>query len=406
MLLKLSSAILASLLLFSCATAQILTREDSLSAGLIASDHQTVISGYGEAVYSQNFTKQTATASLRRAVLFVGHRFSSKISLFTEMELENALVAGDEESKGEIAMEQAFLKFDLSPNTYINAGLFIPRMGIINENHLPNTYNGNDRPVVETMVIPTTWREIGISINGVVPAMPGLNYTLGIFNGLNAAGFDLATGLGGGRFEGSLASARNKAITGSLLYFTGPYRLQVSSYVGGSVGYDNKTADRLGLNTGFFGTPVFLNEADAQMHKNGWSFRALGTIVNIPDADKINSAFANNTPSEMLGAYGEIAYNLLSKKATEKQLIAFTRYEYVNMNGSIPKNGVENKAFTQNHIFAGINYLPIRNVVIKLDYHFMSTGDYNYALIINPDPYAQPWYTTQHTVNLGVAYSF
>jgi hypothetical protein len=398
--------LLSSLLICSGLHAQVLTREDSLSAGLIAKDNQTVISGYGEAVYSQNFTNQTATASLRRAVLFVGHRFSSKISLFTELELEDALVAGDNDSKGEIAMEQAFLKFDLSPNAYINAGLFIPRIGIINENHLPNTYNGNDRPVVETMIIPTTWREIGVSINGVVPALPGLNYTLGIFNGLDASKFNLATGLEGGRFEGSLASARNKAVTGSLLYYTGPYRLQVSSYVGGSVGLDNKTADRLGLNTGFFGTPVFLNEANVQMHKKGWSFRVLGTIVNIPDADKINAAFANNTPTEMLGAYGEIAYDLLSRKNTEKQLIAFTRYEYVDMNGTIPKNGVENDAYTQHHIFAGINYLPIRNVVIKLDYHFMSTGDYNYALIVNPDPYAQPWYTAQHTINLGVAYSF
>lgn len=402
---KLSLALILSLP-FCSAFSQVLTREDSLAAGLIASENQTVLSGYGEAVYTQNFTKQTATASLRRAVLFVGHRFNDKISLFTEMEVENALATGAEARGGEVAMEQAFLKFDLNTNAYINAGLFIPRIGIINENHLPNTYNGNDRPVVETMIIPSTWREIGVSINGVVPQMPGLNYTLGIFNGLDASKFDLATGLAGGRFEGSLASARNKAITGSLLYYTGPYRFQISSYVGGSVGVDNKTADRLGLNTGFFGTPVFLNEANAELHRNGWSFRALGVVVNIPDANRINAAYANNTPSEMLGAYGEAAYNLLNGHSTEKQLIAFARYEYVDMNGSIPSNGVRNPAYTQQHVFAGIDYLPIRSVVIKLDYHYMSTGAYNYALIINPDPYAQPWYTTQHTVNLGIAYSF
>lgn len=398
--------VLSFLFLCTALRAQVMTPEDSLQAGLTASDNKTVLSGYGEAVYSQNFTQQTATASLRRAVLFVGHRFSDKISLFTELEVENALVAGDIASSGEAAMEQAFLKFDLSSNTYINAGLFIPRIGIINENHLPNTYNGNDRPVVETMIIPTTWREIGISINGVVPAFPGLNYTLGIFNGLNAAKFNLATGIQGGRFEGSMASARNKAVTGSLLYYTGPYRFQVSSYAGGSVGVDNRTADRLDLKTGFFGTPVLLNEANAQYHHSGLSLKALGVIVNIPDADKINAAFANNTPSEMLGAYGEIGYDLLSGHSSEKQLIVFGRYEYVDMNGAIPTNGVKNPAYTQQHVFAGIDYLPIRNVVIKLDYHYMSTGKYNYALIINPDPYAQPWYTSQHTVNLGVAYSF
>lgn len=383
-----------------------MTPEDSLQAGLSPSSKATVLSGYGEAVYSQNFTQQTANASLRRAVLFVGHRFSDKISLFSELEVENALATGDGAGKGEAAMEQAFLKFDISPNAYINAGLFIPRIGILNENHLPTTYLGNDRTIVETMIIPTTWREIGVSINGVVPALPGLNYTLGIFNGLNAAKFGLATGLEEGRYEGSLASARNKAVTGSLLYYTGPYRFQVSSYVGGSVGTDDRTADRLGVKTGFFGTPVFLNEANAELHEGGWSFRALGVVVNIPDADKINAAFANNTPSEMLGAYGEAGYDLLHHRDTEKKLIAFARYEYVNMNGSIPSNGVKNPAYTQQHVFAGINYFPIPSVVIKLDYHFMSTGDYNYALIVNPDPYAQPWYTSQHSVNLGVAYSF
>ena len=47
---------------------------------------------------------------------------------------------------GEVAMEQAYLKFVLNPRQYIVAGLFLPRIGIVNENHLPvNT--SDKRPI-------------------------------------------------------------------------------------------------------------------------------------------------------------------------------------------------------------------------------------------------------------------
>lgn len=384
-----------------------MSHQDSVETGLLSETQKTTtIGGYGEAIFSQNFSTQEATASLRRAVFTFSHRFSPMINLVTELEIENALVAGSEASKGEISMEEAYLQFQLNAHTFINAGLQIPRIGIINHDHEPNTFNGNDRPVVETMLIPTTWAEIGVSLNGSISALPGLNYSIGIYNGLDGSKFDLPTGIQSGKGGGSLASARNKAISGSLQYFTGALRLQIASYAGGSIGLNNETADRLDLNTGFFGTTVMLNEADIIYQKNGWSFRALGAIMNIPDADKLNAAYANNVPAEMYGAYGEISRDLLVQSSTEKKLIPFIRYEYINMNGRIPDNGVKNKAYTQDHIFAGINYLPVPDVVIKLDYHFMATGDYNYALIVNPDPYAQPWQTNQHIINLGVAYSF
>ncbi len=390
----------------SISRAQVMSREDSLATGLLSESQKTIIGGYGEAVFSQNFSTQEATASLRRAVFTFSHRFSPAINLITELEIENALVAGEEATSGEISMEEAYLQFRVNAHTYINAGLQLPRIGIINQDHEPNTFNGNDRPVVETMLIPTTWGELGVSLNGSISAVPGLNYTIGIYNGLNSSKFDLPSGISSGKGGGSLASARNKAISGSLRYYSGPFRIQIASYIGGSVGLNNETADRLELNTGFFGTPVLLNEADLIYRKNGWSFRALGAIINIPDAGKLNAAYANNVPAEMYGAYGEIAYDLLTKADSPKKLIPFLRYEFIDMNGRIPDNGVKNEAYTQHHLFAGLSYLPVANVAIKLDYHLMTTGDYNYGLIVNPDPYAQPWQTEQHLINLGIAYSF
>lgn len=387
--------------------AQIITHEDSLAAGLtIKGNKATAISGYGEAFYTHDFKLETGTAQLKRAVLFIGHRFNDKISFFSEMELENAKVSGGEPS-GEISMEQAFIKFDLSRSTYIQAGFFVPRIGITNENHLPTTFNGNERPVLETMLIPATWREVGIGLYGTVRPIPGLNYSLALLNGLNAEGFSTEAGIGGGRAEGFQASARQKAITGALLYYYGPWRLQVSSYVGGSVGLDNKTADRLGLNTGFFGTPVYLNEANIQYRQNGVTIKALACRIDIPDAGLINTAYANNTPEEMQGAYLDVAYDLLHRKYQgNRQLNIFSRYELVDMNTKLPENGINNPYYNQQHWFAGLSYMPVRGVAIKADYHYVANGDFNQALIINPTPYALPYYRERHYLNVGLAYSF
>lgn len=391
--------------LTTASRAQILTHEDSLSAGLnVRGNSATAISGYGEAYYQHDFTQQTAQARLRRVVLFIGHRFSNKISFFSEMELEDGKVDG---SSGEIAMEQAFLKFDLNRSMYIQAGFFTPRIGIINENHLPNTYFGNERPMLEQILIPATWRELGVGLYGTVPQVPGLNYSVALLNGLDAQGFNAQYGITGGRQEGFKASARQKAVTAALLYYIGGLRLQTSAYAGGSVGFDNTTANRLDLNTGLLGTPVYLNEINAQFRKNGITLKALGCVVNIPDAEKINTAFANNTPEQMMGYYGEAAYDLLYKKQQgKKQFHVFSRFENIQMNQKMAANGIKNPYYNQQHWFAGISYLPVRGVVIKADYQYITNGEFNQSLIVNPVPYAMPFYTERHRVNVGVAYSF
>ena len=131
----------------------VLSNEDSLNAGINSS--KTVISGYGSALYQRDFNKKESVLNLERAVLFVGHQFNNKISVFSELEIEDAKVAGGE-GGGEVSMEQLYLKFNLNPKQYIIAGLFVPRIGFLNENHLPVNFNGVERPIVEQQVIPAT----------------------------------------------------------------------------------------------------------------------------------------------------------------------------------------------------------------------------------------------------------
>ncbi len=382
---------------------QIITREDSLSAGLVATNSTTVISGYGNVKYSNNLTERRASANVDRLVLFVGHKFNKKITFFSELEIEDAKISGGEVG-GEFAIEQAFLKFDINHFNYITAGLFIPRIGVINENHLPTTFNGNDRPFVEQFIIPATWREIGIGYYGTSIRIPGLNYTLALMNGLNSAGFESGSGIRGGRYEGSGANASCLALNGSLLYFKSHFRIQLSGYLGGSAGLTKQEADSLQLDYGSFGTPVELIEANVQYRNKGFVVKALASLVNISNAFEINRAYANNTPEQILGYYGEIGYNLLHK--TDKNFTIFAKYENLDLNLKLPENGIENNLLNQQYLVAGISFQPHKGVIVKADYYYRLTGSQNQSLGVNPYPQSQPFVKEQHYLNLGIGYSF
>lgn len=380
------------------------TAEDSLSAkGFLAG---TTLGGYGNVLYQRDNNLESSVISLERFVLFAGHKFNSKISVFSELEVENAKVAGGEEG-GEIALEQCYVKFNLNPSHYIVAGLFIPRIGIINENHLPNTYNGNERPQVETLIIPSTWRELGVGFYGALNSFP-LNYSVGLVNGLNSAAFEHGSVIRGGRFEGREASANNLAVTGAVQYYRNALKIQLSGYYGGTVGLSPREADSLKLTSGTFGTPVILTEADIQYSWKGFGLRALGTMISIPDASDINRAFANNTPSAAYGYYAELSYDVLSTFKNEKQksLLVFARYEELDMNSNVPLNGIPDKSLHQSHIVTGITFMPHRNIAVKADVRFVHTGEQNPDLIVNPSPVAPPYEVNNSFLNIGLGYSF
>jgi hypothetical protein len=389
------------------ASAQVLTGEDSLNAGLVAKDKASVFSGYGEVKATYDTQLETAKASVTRAVLFFGHRFNESISLFSEVELENAQISGDD-SGGELSLEQLFIKFNLNKDHYLTAGLFLPRIGIINENHLPTTFYGNDRPFTEQEVIPATWREIGVSINGIIAAVPGLNYSAALMNGLNSAAFTNGTGIREGRYSGKDASMSNLALNASLLYYTGDFRFQVSGYYGGSAGLTQREADSLQLDNSPFGTPVGLVEANVKYSGQLFSFAALASFITIPEAYEINKAYANNTPEAITGSYVEAGVNLmrLIRTTSTKSFSYFVRYEMMDLNKEIPENGIINEANEKTYFVTGLEYKPVHGVVIKADYVFRKTGEQNPDLIINPYPQAQPYYTENGFINIGLGYSF
>ncbi|MDP4217550.1 MAG: hypothetical protein Q8927_15220 [Bacteroidota bacterium] len=383
--------------------------EDSLNRS--APKKRTVISGYGSAFYQRDVNAQQSTMTLERAVLFVGHQFNERIAFFSELEVENAKVASGEDGSGEVSMEQAYLRFNLNPRQYLVAGLFVPRIGILNENHLPPNFNGVERPIVETVVIPATWRELGIGFYGSSDRLP-LNYSVAVVNGLNSAGFEHGSGIREGRAEGSNAMANNLALTASVQYLAGDFKFQASGYFGGTVGLSKGGADSLhvGLESGAFGTPLYLGEGDMQYAHAGWSAKALFAYIAYPGADKIYSDYGSNIASGMWGGYAELAYDWLHRRQMTQQLVSFVRMEALDLNSGLSDLQKQDDQYDgtlkQTQLIAGIGYLPIPNVVIKADVRLLHTGPQNAALVINLPPNARPYRQNDQFLNLGIGYSF
>ena len=136
------------------------------------------------------------------------------------------------------------------------------------------------------------------------------------------------------------------------------------------------------------------------------SAKILGTYISYPDADRLNAAYTTNIGSAMYGAYAELGYDWLHAQHKQPQFITFVRGEILDLNASIPFNGVYDGTLKQTHIIAGISYLPIPNVVLKADVRLQHTGPQNPALLVNPAPNALPYKQADQFLNLGIGYSF
>ena len=102
---------------------------------------------------------------MQRFIVFLGHSFSDKTRMFSEIEFEHAQVKGGEDG-GEVAMEQAYIEHTIKPGLNLKAGLQIVPLGLINEYHEPPVFYGMERNNIETKIIPSTWREIGFQLDG------------------------------------------------------------------------------------------------------------------------------------------------------------------------------------------------------------------------------------------------
>lgn len=327
-------------------------------------EEHTTIGGYGEVHYTNPTGADTpGEVNVRRFVVYLAHSFNERIAFRSELEVEDTKVEGGE-SGGEVALEQLYLDYTLSPAAIIRAGLVLPPIGIINETHEPPTFNGVERPSFDQNVIPSTWRDIGVGLVGTLPGSSGLNYRVFLLNGLVASGFSAGAGIRGGRQEGKEASFANPSLTGRLEWAGPGLRIGGSFWYGGSANQDPA------LGTGTFDNAVALVSADARYDTGPFMFRGVVANVSIADAEAIDATYGTAVGSRIAGGYVEGAYNVLATllPATAQQLNAFVRYERYNTQAGVPAGVTRDDALARRITTFGLSYKPVYNVVFKGDY--------------------------------------
>ncbi len=177
----------------------------------------TTLGGYGEMHYNNLNNKKPGGSDKKemdfhRFVMFLGHEFSNKIRFWSELEVEHSVVAdtANGSNGGEVAIEQAFMEFDLNSNMSARAGILLVPVGILNETHEPTTFYGVERNNVEKYIIPTTWSEGGVSLTGHFS--DNFSYDLAVHSGLQITSSNNYA-VRGGRQEVSNAPANNLAAT-------------------------------------------------------------------------------------------------------------------------------------------------------------------------------------------------
>lgn len=297
-----------------------------------------------------------------RFVLLFGHSFSDRIKFWSEFELEHSLVEGGEPS-GEIALEQAYLDILVKPYLNFRAGMLLAPVGIVNERHEPPSFNGVERPFVETTIIPTTWRELGAGLTGDLGR--GFRYRAYLTSSLDASRFSGEFGISEGRSRGFEASMRNPATMGRL-EFAGIRRLTLggSFYTG-----------HAGFNTPGVNPRISIAEADGRYSIRRFDIRGLFAHTWITRTQDLNRLLTlqtgvnPNVARQLRGYYVEPAFHLLPRRFG-KDIIAFTRYERFNTQHRMAPGYLALPHFDRSAWVAGLTYKPTPDVALKFDYVF------------------------------------
>lgn len=330
------------------------------------------IGGYGEISYSnyQDSTKKDF-ADAYRFIFYGGYKFNDWILMNTELEFEHAGIGNAQSKEPEVYTEFSYLDFLLTKPFNIRAGLMLMPVGFINEFHEPTVYHGVLRPEVETNLIPSTWRELGIMAHG--EAIENLTYKIALINGLRADKFSNSTWIRGSRQQGAKVNADVGAVVSNI-----NYKVVRGLSVGGSYyrgdgstgkgGDTDASTDRE--------TDVNLYEVHSEFIYKGLELRGLyaaGKVDNENDAFK-NDSTLQKVGKEVGGWYLQTAYDILPliKTGTEMTLSPFVRYEQYDTNKKVI-SGTPDTTLDRTVTTFGVSFKPHPLVVIKADYQLKDT---------------------------------
>lgn len=324
----------------------------------------TNITGYGEASYNHFRDSGNSTADLRRFVFGLHRRFDDRITFHSEVEIEHGVVSKDD--SGEAEIEQAWLNYRASDAVNVKGGLFLIPLGILNETHEPPTFYGVERNEVETRIIPSTWRELGFGVHGLVGE--GLRYDAGLTTGFDSGKLDdPAFGVRSAHQEGQLANAHDLSIYGALNY------RRAGWLVGGGL-FTGNTGQNGASNPLLQGVAARLTLWDlhSQYRAGRLDLQALYAAGTLRDSEMLNAAFLTTAspfaaPKSMRGAYVQAAYHAYRKDNYD--VAPFVRIERFDIRQQEdPANGLFQDPNNNERVRTiGVNVRIHPQVVLKAD---------------------------------------
>jgi len=389
------------------------------ASGIFFSDKPWSLSGFGEinGVSTPGFTPDKEALDdielyynqLYRLAVFFGYRFSDKLIINSELQVEH-LSAGND-SHTELVFE-LFMDYRLHQALNLRLGFFPLGIGYINSNDEPILFYSVNRPETERLILPSTWIELGAAAYGQIT--PQLSYFTSLVTALDAQHFKSATWVRNGREAFDLNSL---AWVGQLNYSTsGGLDLNLSGYYGSNGAY-NYTAEQQSKE---LNAKLTLVSAYARYTKNNFRLLASGTYGWLTDTEGIyhltaNSDQTNNIHGQVLGKevygiYGEAGVDILpwiwkNRKEVKNTVIDthemkwsfFARYEHLNTHASV-ESSLSHLPRVQNYmniLALGTNINLTEDIVIKANYQFRKN--------LTPDEFAIP---TGNYFEFGLGFNF
>ncbi|MBI2838617.1 MAG: hypothetical protein HYX75_09895 [Acidobacteria bacterium] len=342
------------------------------AASVYSRKHGVSLAGYGEMLY-ENFDEATDAGASSgkvdqldfvRAIVYFGHRFNDRVLFNSELEFEHASTG----SGGEVSVEFAYLDYRLRDSASLRGGMLLIPMGLVNEFHEPTVYLGTRRPVTESLILPSTWRENGF---GVVGRAGMFDYRAYVVNGLNAGGFS-SSGLRGGRQKGAAAKLRSPSFVGRAdITPTAGLLVGGSLYAGNSGLFSPTSNPSLEVKT-------LIGELHGEYRAHGLELRALYARASLDNVAALNRALnltgSASVGETLSGGYVQAGYDLLAGRGKSGWSVTpYFRYEQVNTQSEVPEGFTINPAREQSVRTVGVEVRPIFQVVVKADYQMNDT---------------------------------
>lgn len=385
------------------------------------------VGGYGEVALSRNFYSDNylrysepgkykgshGRFDLPHVVIYLGYDFGKGWSFSSEIEFEHGGTesaveieteeAGEYESEiergGEVALEQFYIQKEFFPQLKLRAGMQVVPVGGTNAHHEPNQFFGVYRPEGENTILPCTWHEVAVSLSGRAGKW---SYMAMFLPGLDSERFGNQSWIHDGSaspFEFKIAN--NYAFAGRVdNYSVHGLRLGLSGYVGNSFRNTLYPTDS-DKNKGIHGTVTVLS---FDFKYEGYGFLARGSFDwgHLSDAahiSRFNISMSKNSTSkrqevasDAVIAGVEAGYDIFSlipkMKAANNKFYVFGRYDYIDPMAKM-ESGTPLEWCKRNKISAGVNWMPIPQIIVK--------GDYTYSFLDSK-------YCNEPAINIGIAY--